>query len=871
MESAPGGSNRAGKEGTTDVLPASLYLQEKLQERRSRNTRPKRARQSDFGPRNGRDDDIFLNEAEESKHAANRGFDSSPLAPVSRAGLEGSGNNARKRGLGVKDLGEQMDRLTKQNFDLKLELDHRRQHTAKLQEQIEMMHEQVGWAEQMKEEHAELLRINSQLVDELEKRDKAVEEAMDLICELEDKVADLEERNSSTRPSTAHADSGYAETETHEQIPPSSPPEPSKAPKTPHLNRRQPPLAASAAAGKLTNAADGQTPARPRREPFALSQKKPSTHALRSVYLETAQSLHPVQSFNSLLTRRESKIDEDEPVLDSPRLSVLSESSFPSIYSPKKNVSPNRFTWEAEDALPVASPSIHLRQDSIKRVSQWMDERDQTDETPSKSNRVSPPLLHPSTNDSASSLSKRPGDEARYPSIAKALSSATTARAQPSVKMGRDVSYIKPYPIRTDRKMPSSQTRPTSFAGPMFGEPDLPPTPDSASTRMLRGSHSSLSEERSLLDTTPAAVKGYDALEPDIRTSPKQSRSSMELNFAYHNYLSYSAAEHHNAAVDDDTHSEIVRDLSLDYDGFPDGESIIVGTPSRFLKHPKKSANNVTFDGIDALSRRTARSPLRRRQSSSEATVSPRKPSFGRAETSPTMIPQVGRVFTGGPKSSNDSVTSPRSFHSGSSSNRTVIQTEERSRAISPSGSGTEPRPTRSTGSHSHSQNSTSPSRTLSQRTQALFRRMSNSQRDNHSEREKSPLPTLTSTPSSAYINDVPKEARRPGTGYSGDALTQITPRPPSSEDGRRPSMPVRTSTAPGSVIRPSSASMTERAPVGRKNMFKRRNSVQKSSETPPADSTTANQDGSVTRLGMIKRRGSIRDAVGSAARRPWR
>ena len=86
-----------------------------------------------------------------------------------------------------------------------------------------------------------------------------------------------------------------------------------------------------------------RTPARTRREPHILSQKKASTHALRSVYLETAQSLHPVQSFNSLLTRHESKADDDETCAKLATIErVELESSFPSIYSPKDQVSPDR-------------------------------------------------------------------------------------------------------------------------------------------------------------------------------------------------------------------------------------------------------------------------------------------------------------------------------------------------------------------------------------------------------------------------------------------------------------------------------------------------------------------------------------------------
>ncbi|KAI7535303.1 hypothetical protein KC331_g12097, partial [Hortaea werneckii] len=170
-----------------EVLPASQYLQERLSERRARNSRPKRSRHTDFGPNRAPDDDIFLEEAQESRQAATRWYDSSPLAQGPRHGSDAGGSAyGMRRSLGVKDMDGQMDRLNKQNFALKLELDHRREQQSKLQEQVESMQEQVERSEQMQEEHAELLKINTQLVEELERRDKAVEEAMDIICDLED-------------------------------------------------------------------------------------------------------------------------------------------------------------------------------------------------------------------------------------------------------------------------------------------------------------------------------------------------------------------------------------------------------------------------------------------------------------------------------------------------------------------------------------------------------------------------------------------------------------------------------------------------------------------------------------------------------------
>ncbi|KAK4543006.1 hypothetical protein LTR36_006004 [Oleoguttula mirabilis] len=866
-----------------EVLPASQYLQERLLERRARNTRPKRSRQSDFGPRRAHDDDIFLEEAEQSRHTAARMYGSSPITASSTHGSQaGASGYSKRQSLSVKDMDGQMDRLNKQNFALKLELDHRRENSSKLQEQLDGMRAQVERSEQLEEEHTELLKINLQLVEELEKRDKAVEEAMDIICDLEEKVVDMEERRSHTRPSTANADSGYAGTETHEQAPQSSPPQINQAPRPSRVSVRQPPLAASAASQKLHTMVGGQTPAKLRREPSILSQEKPSTHALRSVYLESAQNLNPVQSFNSLLSRRDGRVEEDafsEEVPNSPRLSVLSESSFPSLYSPKKQSSPERYAWEAreEDASPDSAHS-HFRQASINRVSRWISNGEDAEETPSKSNRISSPLSGRTERGMPPPPLPRHSDTANFQSLDDALSTASIAAPRPSQELLQPETYSNPYLPKADkqRAMQIQQPMPTSLGGPIFGEPLLPPTPDSASTRMLRASRSSIAGEPTLLDTTPTAVKGFDALEPDMRTAPKQMRSSVELNGAYYSNVQYrngafgrrqdedeDEVDHESSSDGEsvDTPSESIKDLGLDYDGFPDGNSIIMGTPSRFLKRNKApAAGPLFFNGHDVSPPDTARSPPRRRQSSSEATASPRKPSLGRAETSPTFLGSLGRIVTSGSKSTVDTaMVSPRSFNSGSSSNRTVIQTEaDRIHSLSPDLSRAQTRVSRPIAS---------PALTLGQRTQQLFRRMSNSHSERtepRGEREKSPLPTLTSTPSSAYINVAPRAPRRPSTGESKQTPTgDGAQRAPSSGEGRRPSMQGRTQTEP------ASARQAESAAVERRNPFKRTGSVKKVETSPPADFAVEGE-GSASRGGIPGRKGSIREAV-SGSRRPWR
>ncbi|KAK1045765.1 hypothetical protein LTR74_018069 [Friedmanniomyces endolithicus] len=882
-------------------LPASQLLQERLQERRAKNMRPRRARQTDVGPRRGADDDIFLNEAEESRQAAARMYDSSPLMAGSRVSSTATSRSGKRHSVSVRDADDQLDRLSKQNFALKLELDHRRDHTVKLQEQLDAVSAQVERAEVLAEEHAELLRINSELVEELEKRDKAVEEAMDIICEheekiqyLEEKMSDVEERRSHTRPSTANADSGYAGTEANERVPPSSPPERISVPKTPTMPTPMPPPATTAASNKLQGMMNRQTPAKLRREPSFMSQKKASTHALRSVYLEAAQKLHPVQSFNSLLSKRDSRLEGDmmpDAVLNSPRLSVLSESSFPSLYSPKKGSSPEKYPWEAadhDDGLRGGDGFSHSRQDSIKRVSRWMEEHETVDETPSKSN-------HTASMQTERNFAPLPGriivEDAQFQSLNNALSGVTAANEvlQPTAHNPRQTK-------REQQRVRQLQQHasPLSEGRTIFGEQLLPPTPDSASTRMLRASRSSIAEERSILDTTPMAFKGHDPL--GVRTAPKQMRSSVELNSAYYSYTNYrdmlrgarpndSSSEdeekgHEDANADEDARSATIKDLGDDYDGFPDGNSIIMGTPSRFLKHGQPKLPPTLFDPNDMSPTDTASLPFRRRQSSAEVAVSPpRKPSLSRAETSPTFLGTLGQILTNGSKSTVDSTVAspPRSFHSGTSSNRTVMQLTE-----------SEPRPGLNRSHSRVSRTSASPAQTLGQRTQKLFRRLSNSHAEPkftlvspttahevRSPREKSPLPTLTSTPSSAYVNTASKEVRRPSTGAGGESQ-YVSGSVATAGQGRRPSLQARGKTEPGG--RSDSVVAGERE---KRNPFSRRGSARNDGVVRGEDSPTLSRyddvqqderDGgggsSGARPGLPRRRGSIREAV--AGRRPW-
>lgn len=221
--------------------------------------------------------------------------------------------------------------MTKENFNLKLELHHRRERQTSLEAHLETAEKE---AEKSLAEQAELQEVNDQLLAELEKRDQAVEEAVSIIVGLEDKVARLmKEREVVQNFQPQEYDSSYFQAD--DSSPSSSPPQPEK-----HSNRHV-----------IT------------RMPSFLSDNSEGAEALKSLYLPynrawSEATLPKLQEEGS-----ENGIDR----MGSPRLSVLSESSFVSIYGDKNLVS----DAEGEEEQ-VPSPVRRNRKSEL--VKKWMDE-----------------------------------------------------------------------------------------------------------------------------------------------------------------------------------------------------------------------------------------------------------------------------------------------------------------------------------------------------------------------------------------------------------------------------------------------------------------------------------------------------------------
>lgn len=251
------------------VTPMSALLQERLER--------ERRVESERSPSRG------VNELSQSSADGRPLRSPSPSDPRPMSS-GGSDSTRKKNGLGVKEMEHTLSNLHKQNFDLKLELFHRRERQTALEERLE----------KVEVEKADTEAMNERLLLELEKRDRAVEEAVGMIVMLEARVEQLLREREMVR-------------QVEEQGLPFIDPAPVSKP-------LQPPASDES---KGLN-----------RMPSFISEKVENTENLRNVYLGARGSAL------SIPTTAEASPDTTRSGLrmESPALSILSESSFVSIY-----------------------------------------------------------------------------------------------------------------------------------------------------------------------------------------------------------------------------------------------------------------------------------------------------------------------------------------------------------------------------------------------------------------------------------------------------------------------------------------------------------------------------------------------------------
>lgn len=422
--------------------------------------------------------------------ADDRGVQSSPIASTSTRDRQsshprrGSGGGNRTvtipKEMGLKEMEAHLSKINKQNFDLKLDVFHCRQRNEVLEAKVEKM-------EALEADNAELQSINEDLLLELEKRDLAVQEAVGLICELDARIEEM-----------GAADRYFERLQGLATIPASPPtssgPEDSStAPQTSrqislsgeHPQDLEAPLSRAEAISP--------SPTDPsQRIPSILREHKKSTNVLRSLY-----------SSESLFSGDEDEDGADAHTLNSPRLSILSESGFSEIYGDPKDhdrISPRQTNGiDIPETSPdrVTSPSDLQRG---ARLQKWIQERHRPP-TPTRTS------AKPAGNDHFSSIGEI---LERVPSTTKGHQPTETTPPERKGRQGRSPEKLERKETRQHQRRPSSP----AFGGPMFGGAMLPPTPGTMSTVTIAGNSStpSIVTEKSLLDGTVFPAGSHTAL-----------------------------------------------------------------------------------------------------------------------------------------------------------------------------------------------------------------------------------------------------------------------------------------------------------------------------------------------------------------------
>ena len=577
---------------TSATNPTSALLQDMLREKKAQSLRVKKTYDLADGEKNG---------------LGGRDSQSSPIASMSARdrydahSRRGSGVGMRSatvpKEMGLKEMQEYISKINKQNFDLKLEVFHRRQRTEVLETRLEKLQE-------LEADNQELQSINEDLLLELEKRDLAIQEAVGLICELEAKNEELQMtvvRMDFTQSSSA-SDSEHTKDVKAIMASPLS--------TISGMDRSRP--TSPTTAGTKTDlqlpsehslsAPDTLSPpkaASAHRVPSFMRDTKKSTTVLRSMYSNDANA-----SFVSL--NRPASLfsgDDDDDCLDrqitnSPRLSILSESGFSSIYGGRKD----RISGETDDKGELAEPSLprnpsdpgQRNAQRESRLHKWLDERE-VPRTPS-------PKVTAKVSSIGEILSQGP------PSSRARASTETTLVAQ------RPREQRTPVQSR-QVKQPRS---PAAFEGPIFGGAVLPPTPETMSTATLDANSStpSIITEKSLLDGTPYPVQGYSALMPAFRPNTSDSTNGSASSGSLRNIARQDMSARSHARGN--SRSDVRPSLTTGGTDRFSGESLSSTHASRTLSYPSPTGrtrplsdqrSSKSYRGSDSNSEKTLSQP----------------------------------------------------------------------------------------------------------------------------------------------------------------------------------------------------------------------------------------------------------------------
>lgn len=452
----------------------SQYLQHRMREKKAENARVSLNSQTHDRTHparrttSGRDDIIFAdNTSPPQRRSSARLYQSSPAGPITSASQRSShGRHASNsvsatssgRMMGAREIEDHVDKLSKQNFDLKLEVYHRREKIEELEKKLEEL-------PQLKDDNAELLEVNEDLLRELDKRDQAIDEALVVICDLEDKVQMLQVQLGDT---TVQKSEGRADADVIIETPQAAPArsgskrreqDPSRLSVSPEVSHRMAELSA-------TSPAQGGH----RRMPSFLNSDHSEVPALRSHLFDRDQGVRPVQSYSTLGSQSITQEQEDlsADLIRSPALSELSESDFKSLYGRdnRSSVADDNMELDNEPRHSQADESSTSERSRIARTNKWVH-----DSALPPSEQSQPP----------SQARQRSSQPPKFQSLGKILHDSAPIEA--SVQFKERKQHLGKARSHEDSK----PLHPLAL-NPVFGQNVLPPTPDTMHTRDTRPS-----------------------------------------------------------------------------------------------------------------------------------------------------------------------------------------------------------------------------------------------------------------------------------------------------------------------------------------------------------------------------------------------
>ncbi|KZF24838.1 hypothetical protein L228DRAFT_258349 [Xylona heveae TC161] len=544
--------------------PTSALLQNLLRERKqfSRQNsqhsvdsteRRRRSSSADVIPSSGLDrNSYFVDSAQfiQSSPMAPR-QDIRNLKPDRRVNPPGQRVVSGPRGMGIRQMDEHISKLHKQVFDLKLEVFHRRERAATLQQQLEEAQSlsahsselesakaKIGRLEsQIKElsransklkrferDNSELQDINEQLLNELEKRDAAVHDAVNLICALEEKISTSQRpvfsRTQSLRDAASILESSKMPARSLETA---ASPSSTYTPRSRHSSR----LRGDLNTPLLEPSSVGSTKT-PISVPLSLHVSS-DTASLRKLDLDadSAGEVTPSKNVSEFDAFESPDTLNDEALQSpkSPQLSVLSESSFISIYgqarsseppseadeddendsSPRQSLdasSPSLPSYEGTDEADresvrttVAMDSSDRAAQSLARARKYLDDK----ATPTRSFRLTHPNIYQYLGDIIYRNSSLVAQGVRAPSAV----------------------FQETYSSSPEDGLKKSKIENSLNGGLLFGPEILPPTPDTMSVEGSLGrkrSNSSAMADKSMIGGKTSGLR-----RPSLDPRPQSS------------------------------------------------------------------------------------------------------------------------------------------------------------------------------------------------------------------------------------------------------------------------------------------------------------------------------------------------------------